>query len=67
MSEIATTTTTSPPKTVEQHMADLSVWFNERGLVPVVVALGKRTNTLCAIDDFLPETHTATFTVQVRK
>lgn len=57
------TTTTTTTKTQEQHFADLVAWCKARGLQPVIMAQGKRTGAMCPIDDFLPETHTAIFTV----
>ena len=52
---------TPPTKTLEQHQADLNQWLQERGLVPVVVAVGKYTGTPSPIADFMPRTHDAQF------
>jgi len=50
--------------TMEEHMADLQQWLRERGLIPVVVAVGKRSHAASPIADFMPDTHVAIFTLQ---
>lgn len=55
---------TQPAKTLDQHAAELDAWLQARGLVPMVVARGKRTGALSSIDDFMPDTHAATFILQ---
>lgn len=61
MSEQIEATPAPPTKTLEQHQADLNQWLQERGLVPMVVAVGKRTGAPSAIADFMPPTHDAQF------
>ncbi len=56
----------TPPPTLEQYAAELSAWCNERGLVPVVVARGKRSGAAVPIADFLPESHEAHIILQLR-
>lgn len=55
---------TESPKTLDQHAADLDAWLKERGLQPIVVARGIRTGALVPVDDFMPDTHVATFVLQ---
>lgn len=52
------------PKTLDRHAAELDAWLKERGLVPVVVARGRVSGGLSPIDDFMPATHDAVFTLQ---
>ena len=51
----------TPEKTLEQHTADLKRWFEDRGVMPIVVAQGKRSGALSPIADFQPDTHVFTF------
>lgn len=62
VSEIAVET--EQPKTLEELQKELAEWMTKNGLRPVVFARGLRTGSLANIDDFLPPTHEAAFTLQ---
>lgn len=49
------------PLTLQEHGEALQRWLRERGLVIVPVAQGRRTGQVTALDDFLGETHRATY------
>lgn len=50
---------------LQQIGAQLSEWLKDKGVTLQVVAIGKRTGQACAIDDFLPDSHVASITLQV--
>lgn len=51
--------------TIQQHLADLEQWLKERHLVIVPCVRGLRTGALAPVEDYLPETHAATWALQV--
>lgn len=64
LSETAENNSTQPQALpIEQISNDLNTWLSERGVTLVVVAIGNRTGQPCAIDDFLPTSHTASITL----
>lgn len=58
------TTTTTTPKSLDEHMREFEQWLKARNLQPIVVALGKRSGSISPIVDFMPDTHQATFILQ---
>ena len=52
-----------PQPTMEQLSKELNDWLSARGVTLQVIAIGKRTMSPCAIDDFLPGTHEASVTL----
>lgn len=51
----------SPARTPEQHMADLNAWLQERGLVLVPVAVGRKSGQMASVQDWEPDSHYFTF------
>ena len=51
--------------TIQQHLAELEQWLQDRGVIIVPCVMGARTKALSPIEDFLPTTHAATWALQV--
>ena len=51
--------------TIQQHLADLERWLKERNLAITPCVRGLRTGALAPVEDYLPETHAATWALQV--
>lgn len=59
-----TTNEVTKPPTIQQHLADLTQWCAQRGVVIVPVAQGVRTGAIVPISDFVHTTHLPRWTLQ---
>lgn len=50
--------------TLQQHAEALQAWLQERGIVIVPVAQGRKSGSISPLDDFLGDGHIATYTLR---
>lgn len=60
-------TKTAEQQDIEQLRIAFDAWLAEHGVQPLVVARGRRSGQLSPIDDFMPDSHEASFVLVPRQ